>query len=329
MRKRKEMSLDDFLANESNKYFDLSGIKASQPYLDIVDETRRFFAYMTVAKKDNFYGEKEKNEFFANASEIVKEKAKTYGCVIDPDSNSELLQDIYKILWSDYINNGEKISGDTLNSTNTTLNVFYEYIEEELDKGKEIEKTEKYNREIKGKKQPLPVCIKFILSKYLIDEKSEIIQRILHNEELKKFLKSYHTLGNYMPIPHGCNSPRGIGATRDYWDLCLLHIYLYYKEGNYKGIEYMIGTECAKVYKDWLDSFGTWSNFVKRNYLEEFVNSEKEDYFPKELWKGHFSKDKSVLPNKEQCLEYFKNASNWILKRGDQMFRELKNYKSS
>lgn len=296
----------------------------------------KFFAYMSVMHK---------KDIFKVVSLEEQKKINSYN-VSDPDSNSQLLQEIYKILWDEngYMKNCLRIQGDTLNSANTTLNKLYEKYEEEIDKDKlECEK-EKYKR---GRKRP---SIKLILEKKLNETDFSITNKIIENKDLENFVSNYHTIGNFMPIPFGCNCPRGTGVVKDYWDLTLLHIYNYYIKGDRKELkpillnekELFIETnfEIVKNYQEWLDSFGKkqngWNNFVQKNYLgdasddkKNFVSKEKEgaNYGkPRELWSGHFSNETSVLPeSEEQCNEYFKNANEWILQRGKLMFKELSN----
>lgn len=345
-------NIKDFLKLDRPEEYDFSDEKANEVYCKIDSGIEKFLAYMTVIKKDTFksnyanYNDKGQ-KFFQKASKEVMKNAEDFGKVIDADSRSLLLQKIYKLLWNvdqyaNIKNEKNKIQGETLNSANTTLNKLYEYIEENQEK-------ERYEREsIKSKKgRSQSISINYILSKYLIEgRKSDIINQIFENKELEKFLKSYHTIGNFMPVPFGCNCPRGTGIVKDYWDLTLLHIFNYYIDGNYKGIEYMIGSENiknAKDYSEWLDSFGKgqegWDNFVEKNYLgdvvdendtekfkESFVIKEDNHYGkPRELWNGHFDQKTSVLPEKEsQCIEYFKNTKEWISVRANKMIDTLR-----
>ena len=304
----------------------------------------KFFAYMSVMHKE---------DIFKVISLEEQEKINSYGNVIDPDSNSQLLQEIYKILWDEngYMKNCLRIQGDTLNSANTTLNKLYENYEEEIDMGKPKCEQEKYKR---GRKR---ISIKLILEKKINETDFSITNKIIENKDLENFVSKYHTIGNFMPIPFGCNCPRGTGVVKDYWDLTLLHIYNYYIKGDRKELkpillnekELSIETdfEIVKDYQEWLDSWGEgqdgWNNFVQKNYLGNagddkkiFVPKEKENYGkPRELWKGHFDQymelDKNGLPKydaypkDDQCIEYFKNANEWILQRGILMVKELSN----
>lgn len=326
--KRKEMEIIDFLNLYTNDglSYDFSGIRANEKYKNIDNGIERYFAYMTVVLKNNFK-ENEKYDLFKNAHKIVKKIVDDYGDVIDADSKSEFLQDIYEYLWnklahSTILKADGSIQGETLNSAATTLNKYYEFLESELDGCLEKTETEHYKREIMitEKGTPQPISKKFILSKYLVEKDSSIIKELLKSESLEDFLKHYHTLGNFMPVPRDCNGPRGCSEVKDYWDLTLLHIYNYYKMKSSNAeinvieeIKKIIGDDANNVahYKEWLDSFSTWHNFVEENYLEAFVDEKEKDYYPLELWEGHFSSE--VLPqDKKQCEEYFSNAKSRI-----------------
>ena len=333
--------IKDFLGFnlEDAKRYDFSNEGAPLDYCEENDAIDKFFIYRSGGKSHGFY-KKEKYDFFEKARKMRIELLKKYNfkqnkdkenefspLIIDPDSQSKLLQKIYKILWDikedcpEYMKScldKGNIQGETLNSVNTTLNYYYEnYIEQE-----EKEKI----REKINKRQS--VSKKYILSRYLNDSKT--LKERISNKSINDFLNIYHTIGNFMPVPNNCNGPRGTHSINDYLDLNLLYIYHYYSDDNDKLIELIVGTEKAKDYKNWLDLFegktgkDKWICFVKKNYLQAFCKSEEEDYYPKELWKDHFSKATNVLPeNKENCLEYFEKAYNMILARGEQMVEEL------
>ena len=314
------MEIEEFLKDKNEKY-DFSNDGASNFYCNIKNGVEKFFAYMLKSKKESFKDD-----------EIAKKQLEKYEYIlIDPDNKSNLMQKIYKILWNVEDPNMQKciknkmISGETLNSANTTLGKFYKYIERNFDKGVKRH----------------PGYIYYILYDYLNSENMEIIDKIIHSEEFEKFVRSYHTIGNFMPVPVNCNCPRGMSSKiKDYWDLTLFHIYNYYINDNYEGIRYIVNeldndkwqeSPNAKLYISWLNDYGKgkmgWKNFIESNYLKAFV---KHDYFPKELWQGHFDQDsdgqiKNILPvNESQCIEYFNNATYCIYERGREMIKVLK-----
>lgn len=318
MKKEEVLSINDFLKLPNPKKYDFSNEKAKDDYIKL-NGFNKFFIYMIDVKKDDF-SSKEKDKLFIDAYKKIKElyKENDYGDIIDPDSQSNLLQEIYKILFkdNDYIKNKNKIQGETLNSANTTLNRLYELIENE---------EEKEERKHIGNN----VSNKYRISRYLTNSKTIIELKKI--DKVKRFLEAYHTIGNFMPIPKGCNSPRGFNNRKieDYWDLTLLNIYRYYVDNNYKALEIIVGEDNLSIYKNWLDIFGKgiegWISFIESNYLENFVGKKKDNYYPQELWKDHFKENKSVIPEtKKECLAYFKNTTKLIKKRSKRMIKELK-----
>lgn len=123
--------------------------------------------------------------------------------------------------------------------------------------------------------------------------------------------------------------------------MALLCIYKYYKLKEEKWIEAIVGNEKDDFIK-WLEGFVSWDNFVEKNYLQDFVcvnestKDEDQKYgSPKELWEKHFelwkkhfeefeNKEAALPTDKEQIEQFCKNASKWILERGQRMIDELR-----
>ncbi|MBR5480067.1 MAG: hypothetical protein IKU84_07795 [Clostridia bacterium] len=304
------MEIKEYLENPKQDpiTYDFTNDCTCEKYKEKTDVLERYIIYTCAFKQDS--------DFYTKAGKVIYNEAKKYAAdvrekyigIIDADSQSELLQKIYQMLWevnivSKYNGNCVNICGDTLNSVRTAL--------------KSIGYTSNLSIQT------------FITS-------ANTLKSI---KGLEEFLSVYHTIGNFMPIPKGCNKPRGEGATKDFWDLALKIIYEYYYLGI-NNIVKIVGKGKVKDYKEWLDKFGKeqegWKNFIKRNYLEPFVES---DYGkPIELWDGHFAqfekllegKEKTkkaeesyVLPNKEQAEQYFENAHKKILERGGLMLAAL------
>lgn len=135
------------------------------------------------------------------------------------------------------------------------------------------------------------------------------------------FMDALYTIGNFMPVPQfpvNFNMRRNKFAD-DYWDLTLLAIYDYYRnmsDGNkYLTLGLVLGGESVAK---WLNNeFGTWDDFVEKNFMQPFVKkiSDKRYGEPYELWDGHFAGD--VLPKEEwQFEQFFVNARIRILERG-------------
>lgn len=169
--------------------------------------------------------------------------------------------------------------------------------------------------------------------------------------EAREFIAVAHTIGNFLPWPAGCNGPRGTGPVKDYWDLTLKCIYLWYQENKEWLKEGPRLPQNGKIvglfdsqmanFDQYLATFGTWDMFVEENYMAPFVHlitdsrhqelveelgiDEIEGCYglPKELWEGHFSGQ--VLPQKKEQIEvFFKRATERILARGELMVAALR-----
>lgn len=148
------------------------------------------------------------------------------------------------------------------------------------------------------------------------------------------YIQLNHTIGNLIPVPFigenkgQFNSPRGLGKSRDYWDLALLAIYKHYHPAcssfTYmkEPLQWLLGSASnADLCRNWLESFANWDTFVEHNFLQDFVNQQDGQYgLPKELWAGHFQQNIPVLPEKEKDFDQlFTNASAWITARGQRI----------
>lgn len=88
------------------------------------------------------------------------------------------------------------------------------------------------------------------------------------------------------------------------------------------------------VFQHWLASFGSWDQFVRENYMQDFVYGEgdkegtevpADGHYgpPKELWDDHF--EKGVIPKEKADFEqFFTHASNWIKNRGKLIAEKVK-----
>lgn len=311
-----------------NIRYDFSDDGAGLEYILMEDKLKKFFVYMA----SSICYSHENEDIMKWGADFCQEIKSKQLNISDPDSNSKLLQEIYGILWDESSlikcrkNNGE-ISGDTMNSANTTLDQWYKMVETEEQK--------KERAEVKEVKRQ-GISIRYILSRYVKDPVglSELFDTV---EGMKLFLSIYHTLGNFIPIPKACNKPRE-RKVKDYWDLTLKAIYDYYvcdeNSRKYKiyTLEDVVGEDKSKLYKDWLDSFSDdnskegsnkWNDFVEKNYMQDFVNLNADGSYgmPKELWKGHFAG--KVLPEGKQIEQFFVNASCCITARSIRMYERL------
>lgn len=332
------MEIEKFLASVAPDRYDFSNDGASAEYCKIdgfQDTYDKFFIYMYKTAQPLAKYEEGKAGVMACGAKYREECQKKFGTIPDPDSGSDLLQVIYKALWCGeaslkYCMKNNRIQGDTMNSANTTLNQLYEY---DPEKEKCIETLEQSNQRaaikpVKSRTQK--VSIAYIFSRY-VEQKAEQEDKYNKIEGLKAFLSGYHTLGNFIPVPAGCNAPRGLGKLKDYWDLTLKIIYEHYVCGEDK-IQDIVGESKSGLYKQWLDSFqdgatakGSWRCFVEKNYLQDFVDQNADGSYglPKELWKGHFSG--AVLPDSiEQIEQFCVNASRFIAARSTRMLIRLR-----
>ena len=334
-------SIEDFLRGEKEpEKYDFSNDGASDAYINLTDKEifKKFFTYMCTP---NPFEKQEENDLFIEGKKYREEYIRKYGAVVDPDSESVLLQKIYCKLWgiSDITQPCISIQGETLNSVNKTLDTIYGFIEQNnIELSDQLE--ERIRMRTKGKGFQ-GISIKYLLCRYF-ENPNKMTDCLSKIEGLKKFLSVYHSLGNFMPVPSGCNGPRGVGKLKDYWDLTLWRIYEYYIDENDRIYE-IVGKKSLN-YKKWLDTFfnkkcndaktkgiSAWKNFIEQNYLRAYVEIDKGGVpIPTELWEGHFNRDENnnfihILPkNCKQCEQYFINAYNCIITRGEDLVKALK-----
>ena len=141
------------------------------------------------------------------------------------------------------------------------------------------------------------------------------------------FMQVVYTIGNFIPAPSAFQK-RGSCPSRDYWDLALAAIYHYYQSPDKIVVRWLLdGIKNAENCKPWLNCFESWDNFVEENFMQPFLkNSEKVNGHygpPDELWEGHFAY--SGLPqNEEEFQQFFTNATERILARGELIAKKVK-----
>lgn len=321
--------------------YDFTNDGACEKYRNEKDVLERYFIYTICTSGKNDYASR--NENVKNKIVEIKQKyeyeevegEKKHKKIKDPDSYSPHVQEIYRKLWpiDDPISCCiTTICGDTLNSCHTALNVAME----KVDKVTENNQLTIWQNRI-GKRQAYSKNYSIALYALHGKEFTNLLKKLKYLED---FISVYHTIGNFMPVPKGCNGPRGEGVTKDFWDLALKIIYEYYLGIN-NNIVKIVGEDKTEDYRKWLNKFGKgqkgWKNFIKTNFLEPFVESNYGK--PLELWHGHFARfeellkgkkktgkdDESyVLPDINQVEQYFKNACDRIRDRGNLMVKALK-----
>lgn len=214
---------------------------------------------------------------------------------------------------------GDEVSGgDIMNSVSTTLNELFKVYREELG--------------ITGRMSKKKIFEVYPQHKEQMDE--------ILGAAGKDFLSVAYTVGNMIPMPSVVNRARGIGSSRDYWDLALKCIYDWYrnnpdlKKSNFDNTTLFLlcgGKETPiKEMAQLLKRFEEWDKFVFYNRMQPFVyaadgksDAPKEGPFglPRELWKGHFGGPD--LPSESQIGEFFTNAAECIRKRSELIVKAL------
>lgn len=168
------------------------------------------------------------------------------------------------------------------------------------------------------------------------------------------FFRAVHTVGNCMPVPFGVegegafNSPRGVGPSKDYWDLALGCIYNHYArqtgepvltrqgEDRYTLAWLLEGKAADRetrdrktrahlaLCQDWLAGFGSWPRFVEKNFLQDYVEKTPAGWGrPKALWDHHFAA--AVEPKQPQDFEaFFSQVSERCASRGKRIAQAAK-----
>ncbi|MBD5083998.1 MAG: hypothetical protein HDT33_02750 [Clostridiales bacterium] len=238
----------------------------------------------------------------------------------EPDS-CPLFQDIWRRLWHGKLClfpclEVGQVRGDTMNSISTTLNELFrsqlgDLVEPEL-----------------GFKGWGKVTTIWLYARH----------RNLYGDVLaacpgaEEFLRAAYSVGNLTPVPIGCNSPRGLGSTRDYWDLALWCAFHWYQDRSTRRDRYLAlllgcpeDSKEVRQYHRWLSAFGSWEAFVETCFMQPFLAA---DGSPKPLWEGHIRAFEAfaandipgkgsahILPAGEQISAYFTNAAAAIRAR--------------
>lgn len=325
------MKLADYL-NLSETY-DFVEETAEKEYRAIEDVYIKFFRYR-VGSGTETHKVYLKPEAGEKLEKFVKQSREL--SLQDPDSASELLQEIYKRLWPDLVAqpfmlqaNG-KIASDTMTSVQTPL-----------DQAMEAFKTDEELLQIyDGKKIYCTSTGAIALAAN--EDKTHFCEKLKKKyPTLEQFIALFHTIGNYCPVPAKFNSARSGAfnsarrgyADYDYWDLTLMKIWEWYhfsgSEGERDALirdDLLHGGGSASNCILWLKMFGDgesgWRNFVNTLFMQDYVD---KDYKPKPLWEGH-SWESITLPV-DQCEEFFAEVARRIMARSKRMVEALRNSK--
>ncbi len=273
----------------------------------------------------------------------------------DPDSKSYRLQQIYRKLWGDdqpdYMMDGythkktdvihnalykrntyesnvkiRTICADTLNTPTTVLNGILACVGMNSVKKQTI-----YYLCSGCDDNQLERIIKaYEKDSGILKKRPSLVDSII------EYLKAWHLLGNFMPVPVGFNCGRYL-STMDFFDVTLKLIHDWYWYGDENNTLDTLITCKTQIEKEiamentrkWLSSFmvddkASWHIFVEKNYLEAFVEKKENGEYgnPKEFWTGHFS-SKSMPQNIDEYKQFFLNATRWIIERNNDMYDRM------
>ncbi|WP_339206749.1 hypothetical protein NSQ36_03220 [Bacillus sp. FSL W8-1143] len=121
------------------------------------------------------------------------------------------------------------------------------------------------------------------------------------NHDFEKFATATHCIGNFTVLPHWMNSGRYL-FSQDYWDVTMYSLFEFFQP------------------------LGCWKQFVKRYFLQPYVNND-EEWTVSEFWKGHFDSIGNynhLKPQNEQELsEYLHKVNLRIEERGKWIIKKV------
>lgn len=305
------MNLDDFKEKSIKEklLYDFTNTNGCNKKYDEEDTIKKFLIYKAVVKNITIEDLCSKEDY--------KE-------LIDPDSKSPLLQELYKSIFFDnnkiekdymtYMYKNEKyIWGDSMISAITPLCQYFnlpdgkymEHLKEDKDKSKKQTKWTTYYS-----------CKEHEFLKDTITKE--------HEKHVYNFIRLNHTLGNFIPVPNGFNVARaGTGAVDDNWFLTMRKIKEYrpFKQGCIipKSISELLHCDVIANTIKWLDSYGDYDTFVKKNYLDDYEKYLKDN----DLIKSFTWKNGNKIINKNNYTEFFKIMNTVILNRSLRMLIKL------
>lgn len=157
------------------------------------------------------------------------------------------------------------------------------------------------------------------------------VDRIPLSDAMGDFLQLVHSIGNFMPVPQGFNTGRSNFGKWDSWDLTLNQLYQWYKDNTPSGST-INNHSLEKLFKNdsnkqnsilscqiWLESFNTWGQFVKENYLDSFVY---KNGTPKTFFENH----SLTNPTPKTIIEYetfLQTVNACIISRGNSIINFL------
>ena len=304
--------LKRFLREEvSPELYSMENETQNEAFLSISNPAERYFVY----KSGNI-----SNSCVYSGAIQFRDANKDKRIGLADCDRCELVQQMYRVLWKDAIEDAENSSispeqGETMTSLQGTLNLAIK-----------LALTEEDRQYSKGN-----ISLAYYLE--LLSYSEGFLDRVNSIPGYGKFSNAYHTIGNFIPVPAGLNTGRSNFGKSDYWDLTLMIIKKWYdghctpgSDGSQAILRELLNlktvnesdTAAVKQCEKWLWWFGNqqtgaegWHSFIKRNYLEDFLDNAGE---PIAFRPGSAA----------EVTDFFELCTNLIYKRGQRLVRALK-----
>lgn len=333
------MNVKEFLQLDKPEIFDFSGEFASEVYRS-ASPCEKYIIYKAYTINNDWA------DCFASGKEFCagikkcfteKEQRRVVHWIDDPDNGSELLQEVYNLIWPFMFDDDKnKFWSDTLSSVQYTMaDVFENFIESDAAKTR---------RHALGYKQNC--TIRYMLDYFSNAESDENVMKQVSDAAAKienilyidRFLSAWHTIGNYCPVPKGFNAPRSNYGKHDMWDLSLMKIRQWYLATNDITKEKILVEDLfhfnksgdVKSTTEWLTKFGDgqkgWESFVDTFLFQDWVNTEDVNsshyYEVVPLCENHdWANPLTPVDNLE---EFFCNYQKRIYNRGIRIIDKLR-----
>jgi hypothetical protein len=330
------MNIQEFVKIEKPEQFDISEEYAPDAYKK-ASPYEKYIIYKACTIADTNWAEdfKRGQEFCSKLKGFFEEKEGGRK-ICDPDSKSELLQEIYQKIWPFmYDEKNQKFWSDTLSSVQYAMgDIFERYIE--TDEAKEMRRTLGYTR---------GCSIRYMLDYFSrVGDEDDVIRSVQiaaadigKIPNVGKFLSAWHTIGNYCPVPKGFNGSRSNYGKHDMWDLSLVKIRQWYLAPNNIAKNKILvkdlfhnRAENVVATTEWLKHSGNgekgWENFVDTFLFQDWVNTVDvgmPNYY-EVLPLGENHNWTNALTPFDDLDNYLENYQNRIFRRGLRMLEKLK-----